>query len=59
MIPGSLESGEPQGGLSAFRGFKVWISSSCAADGTALPAPTQLMPTPKSCALRAQIWPAG
>ena len=25
MIPGSLESGKPQGGLSAFRGFKVWI----------------------------------
>ncbi|MCX5581652.1 hypothetical protein [Kaistia terrae] len=25
MIPGSLESGEPLGFLSAFRDFKVWI----------------------------------
>ena len=35
------------------------ISASCAADGTELPAPTQFMPTPASCAERAQIWPAG
>jgi len=35
------------------------ISARCAADYTELPAPTQFIPTPASCAERAQIWPAG
>ena len=40
-------------------GRNVWIKSSCAAEGYAFPAPAQIMPTPKSCALRAQTCPAG
>ena len=36
-------------------GFRVWIRSSCARLGTALPAPTQFMPTPAWWAERAQI----
>ena len=40
-------------------GSSDWINASWAADGTALPAPTQFMPTPASCADRAQICPAG